>query len=90
MMGESLDKTLSDIVDGMERHRQLRQERVFSAFPACDPRRLLIDTIIGFAAALGRFSKTWRGRSVFAAGCPSVTVVQAIKRPIALRNPVRS
>jgi hypothetical protein len=51
MMGESLGKTLSDIADTMERHRQLRQERVFSAFPETDPRRLLIDTIVGFAAA---------------------------------------
>ena len=51
MIGGSLDKTLTDIVDGMERHRQLRQEKVFSAFPEADPRRLLIDTIIGFAAA---------------------------------------
>jgi len=51
MISESLDKTLSNIVDGMERDRQLRQERVFSAFPESDPRRLLIDTIIGFASA---------------------------------------
>jgi hypothetical protein len=51
MMGESLDKTLSGIVDGLHRHQQLRQERVFSAFPESDPRRLLIDTILGFAAA---------------------------------------
>jgi len=51
MMGDGLGKTLSDIADGMERHRQLRQAKVFSAFPESDPRRLLIDTIIGFAAA---------------------------------------
>jgi hypothetical protein len=50
MMGGRLGKTLSDIVDGMESDRKLRQES-FSAFPETDPRRLLIDTIIGFAAA---------------------------------------
>jgi len=51
MIGESINRTVVDIVDGMERRRQFRQEKVFSAFPESDPRRLLIDTIIGFAAA---------------------------------------
>jgi hypothetical protein len=46
-----LSQTLSSIVDGLDRRRQSREEKVFSAFPGTDRRRLLNDTIIGFAAA---------------------------------------
>jgi hypothetical protein len=46
-----LSQTLSSIVDGLDRRRQSREGKVFSAFRATDRRRLLNDTIIGFAAA---------------------------------------
>lgn len=46
-----LSQTLSSIVDGLGRRRKSREDKVFSAFPATDRRRLLNDTIIGFAAA---------------------------------------
>jgi hypothetical protein len=46
-----LTQTLSSIVDGLDRRRRSREEKVFSAFLATDRRRLLNDTIIGFAAA---------------------------------------
>jgi hypothetical protein len=46
-----LSQTLSSIVDGLDRRRQSREDKVFSAFRATDRRRLLNDTIIGFAAA---------------------------------------
>src|SRR5882672_8710613 len=46
-----LSQTLSSIVDGLGRRQKSREDKVFSAFPGADRRRLLIDTIIGFAAA---------------------------------------
>ena len=51
MMDGKLSQTLTSIVDGLGRRRQSREDKVFSAFPAADRRRLLNDTIIGFAAA---------------------------------------
>jgi hypothetical protein len=46
-----LSGTLGEIFDAMDRRRQLRETKVFSAFAASDVRRLLNDTIVGFAAA---------------------------------------
>jgi hypothetical protein len=51
MADGKLNETLAGIVDGVDRRRRFREEKVFSAFPESDPRRVLIDTILGFAAA---------------------------------------
>jgi hypothetical protein len=46
-----LDRHLTAIADAIENDREKRKEAIHSAFPEDDPRRLLKDTIFGFAAA---------------------------------------
>ena len=51
MADGKLNETLAGIVDGIDRRRRFQEQKVFSAFPEADPRRSLIDMILGFAAA---------------------------------------
>ena len=51
MVGDRLSETMTGILDGIDRRKRLQEEKVFSAFPESDTRRLLVDTIFGFASA---------------------------------------
>jgi hypothetical protein len=52
MAGDEFNKHMEEIGEAHDRIERARQEAGSAAFPEGDPRRLLMDTILGFPAAL--------------------------------------
>jgi len=48
---ETITRHITEHIDALEYLDQKRKDEVFSVFPETDPRRLLTDTVLGFAAA---------------------------------------